>query len=231
MKVLFRHRVHSGREAFPRPGGAAGFTLVELLISVAIVGVLLAVLATSLPKFREKSESVRCMGNLKTIFQGLSGYLNDHEGIYPPAQLPEPLTLWYHVIQPYVDGTERSVESVEHPGWLNCPGKHFTSRDRLAVGYGWNYVGFGDVISDPVAKARIVSVDRPSETILAGDSPDVGVAREWWQNVYIYGERDLMAKRHAGTGNYLFVDGHIEAFTPEKLAEKSPGIFQSRKAN
>lgn len=201
----------------------------ELLVSVAVVGILLALLAASQTRFRERSQGVKCVGNLRIIFQGVSGYLSDHDGIYPPAQLPEPSTLWYHVIQPYIDGTGRQVESVDQPGWLNCPSKLFAGSHRQAVGYGWNYAGFGDVVTDPSGKTRVGMVDRPSETILAGDSPDVGAANEWWRNVYVYRERDFMAKRHDGAGNYLFADGHVETFTPEKLMREPLSIFLSRK--
>lgn len=228
MSARVTQRISPGRPV-PRSCAIAAFTLMEILVSAAIVSILLAILATALPKFRERSEGVKCAGNLKNIFQGVNGYLNDNNGIYPPAQLPQPSTLWYHVIEPYIEGAERSTDSVDQPAWLRCPSKRFSGSHRQAVGYGWNYTGFGDELSDPVGKTRLTMVDKPSATILVGDSPDVGAANEWWRNVYVYADSALMARRHGGAGNYLFVDGHIEIFTPENLAKESPRIFQSRK--
>ncbi len=60
------------------------FTLVELLIVVAIIGILIAVLLPALGRARKAGTSTACMSNLRSIGQALAAYsVNNDEQVIP----------------------------------------------------------------------------------------------------------------------------------------------------
>lgn len=62
-----------------------GFTIVELMVVVAIIGVLAAILYASLGGVREKARQAGCMSNLRQIGQALAMYRDDYSGSDTPA--------------------------------------------------------------------------------------------------------------------------------------------------
>ncbi len=61
-----------------------GFTLVELLIVIAIIGVLASIIIASLNTSRKKAYKVTTDQALKQMVTALQLYLNDTNGTYPP---------------------------------------------------------------------------------------------------------------------------------------------------
>ncbi len=77
-----RHESVSGlrRAAMVDAPRAGGFTIVELLVVVAILVVLVAVLVPSLGQAREQARRVKCMANQRTLAQAVLGFAEEHRG-------------------------------------------------------------------------------------------------------------------------------------------------------
>jgi len=60
-----------------------GFTLIEILVSVAIISILASMLLPVLGRSREKARRAHCMANLRSIGQAISAYSNDWNENYP----------------------------------------------------------------------------------------------------------------------------------------------------
>lgn len=60
-----------------------GFTLLELLIGIAVVAVLASIIVPSYGIVRARASSATCLSNLKALGTALNVYLQDHQMIMP----------------------------------------------------------------------------------------------------------------------------------------------------
>jgi prepilin-type N-terminal cleavage/methylation domain-containing protein/prepilin-type processing-associated H-X9-DG protein len=77
-----------------------GFTLMELLVVMAIVALLAAMLLPSLSRARAQGHSVACKNNLRQIGIALGMYVSEHRS-YPPFWSTKSCQLWPDRLLPY----------------------------------------------------------------------------------------------------------------------------------
>ena len=72
----------------------SGFSLVELLVSMAVIAILIALLLPAMTKARQQATSVQCKARLQQLGQAIAQYQNANNGKYPiAASLPNPIYL------------------------------------------------------------------------------------------------------------------------------------------
>lgn len=63
-----------------------GFTLVELLVVISVIGILMSILLPVFASVRESARRTKCSHNLMEIGNALSLYAEDYRGWYPPIE-------------------------------------------------------------------------------------------------------------------------------------------------
>ena len=114
-----------------RSGG--GFSLVELLVTIAIIAILASLLLPALGKARDRAKQIACLGNIRTFGMAISNYASDYGYIIASSY---PLTgagavPWYAQLRLYTGADVRNKFGCE--GDNGIPGSFYGDiRDRYA---------------------------------------------------------------------------------------------------
>ena len=122
------------------------FTILELLVIVAIIGILASLLLPSLKQARDKSRLAVCKNNLKQISYCFAMYHSDYQNIYPPFMSGSTNKIsWDDLLSDY-DGRNLSDEDKNKTNLNNslsfamyeCPDDDFPRRDTnpAIISYG-----------------------------------------------------------------------------------------------
>ena len=180
------------------------FTLIELLIVIAIIAILAGMLMPALGSAKERSTAVSCVNNQKQIGIASGLYIDDNRGIVPGATggwcCSRGTWVGKNVNQRRVDlRTKGSVASYTDPVSKGCPAVIALaiaqlgpqSEDGSATaqsvgtcrggGFGWNVnAGFRDLTTGG-AKLNASRILKPSQAVLLSDSQ-----LEWSAGLSVY---------------------------------------------
>ena len=123
------------RSSLPRP---PGFTLVELLVVVAVICILAALLLPAVGAARRASNDTKCISNLRQLGTAILAYATDHSSALPgpcPSGMANSLssnskTELIYYLQPYL-GLPKPTATAYYPDILHCP-----AADALAAQQG-----------------------------------------------------------------------------------------------
>lgn len=187
------------------------FTLIELLVVVSIISVLIALLLPSLRNARELAKQSVCNSQEKQIFQCLTGYSMDYNGVWPA--LTEGGLFWYTALFPYAYESRAYNYANVRFSIFHCP--VWTSGSSTNHGYGMNsrlVVQFHCTSSTDWA---MICLARPivSRISSPGVWPVAMDCDNWGSNSHL---KNQIAFRHVkgdpyGKASVLYCDGHVES--------------------
>ena len=95
-----------------------GFTLIELMVVVIILGILAVVIAPRIPALVRKAKEGAAKGALATLRSALNIYYSDNEGIYPRDQniesgAPQPTNVLGSLVPKYL----KKIPPITLPPW------------------------------------------------------------------------------------------------------------------
>lgn len=197
------------------------FTLIELLIVIAIIAILAAMLLPALAKVRERVRTTECLSSLKQvgIFMGI--YNSDYRGFYPPLKIGSSYSsnLWAKTLADlYMSG----LSYKQYYKKFACPSKkapYESTLDPWGVTYGMNaYLASPDPGSVPFygyTHAHPGLWKYPARTVLNNDSrfPDLHYKAYLVSTSYA----TYQWGHNSATGiNILCMDGHAEFILTNK---------------
>jgi len=180
----------NGKHGFFTEG--KGFTLVELLVVVAIIALLISILLPALQKAKEYARITVCLSNLKSLGLTFSQYAAENNDWYPASWACgginysdddyEPEYMWDTILRPYYDDINM----------IHCPSDTIPRESyyqkapvpedkRYPRSYGMNvnvsgkgpsHVSYCAGSPWPADVHKITEVTNPTDTLLLGDMWD-----------------------------------------------------------
>ena len=224
-----------------------GFTLIEMLTSVAIIAVLAALIFPAANAMLARGQSAKCMGRMKSIGTAVASHIADNNGAFPRGGWGDsggswnpPLPAgsgrsvgWLVDIWPYLG---KSLEVFECPAapatsptgqtsWTWMP-ESTASDPRYPMQYGYN--AQLNTNRDSMRKNnqnvdRIAAVARPSGLpvlidVVFQNNFYGGVANAFNPDAS-QTDGTSFATRHNGHGHVLWADGRVTAHTAEEWSK------------
>lgn len=202
---------------------ARAFTVIEMLVVLAIIALLISLLMPMLAQGRERAKQVKCASNLRQIYlSGVMGYVMDHDGWLPaPRHCEGPNYLyWPRVLKDYCGiaanhGSAGAIDLSEARRTIYiCPSDEKTSGAPSSAfwaptSYGINRANFIDIPGEPDDRPRykLSQVSSPaSSSYFMCHSPI-------WYSAAFLGDgywSSFLKPVHNNGVNTLYVDGHVE---------------------
>lgn len=215
------------------------FTLLELMIVVAIICILAALLFPALNNASNLAKQASCLNNLKQIGSASAIYADYNKG-WLPVGGTSALPNWKSEIAAYLGINSSAVDIPEHAkGVFLCrawkdPEAGINNNNR--GGYGWNFTYCGYLDSDPLVKNQrknIQAATKPGLTTLCGDATDWKSGGMWnYKLLYAPSQATNMAgncpvpaigNRHKKGINIVWLDSHASWMKQITLLSGSQG--------
>lgn len=222
------------------------FTLVELLVVIAVIAILAAIVLPSLSQAKFSARRIKCVNNLRQLGLASQMYWDENDGEafrYITGVSNAGTIYWFGWIEPWIPGNEGARAFDATPGalypYLNgrgvevCPSLDYSSHlfkpkaTGAAYGYGYNFYLSAPTNQPPV---KIQRASRTADIALLADagqindfqepaSPDNPLLEEFY---YINDTEPTVHFRHQRRANVLYCDGHVDVERP------APGSVDDR---
>lgn len=181
-----------------------GFTLVELLVVIAVIGLLVGLLLPALAGARASAQGVACLSQLRQVGIASVLYADDNSGRIARSTHADGVSIpgsWLFTLQDH--GLDRAIRY--------CPLDALRQEPARATSYATN-----DYLDAPPFN-RLTALPFPASTALAGETLEAAgfldhfhAALTPWSTPGHVGA-EMATTRHRGASNLLCADGHARA--------------------
>lgn len=207
-----------------RSANSSGFTLVELLTVIAIIGILASIIIPVVGSVRQRAKNSQCVSNLRQWSQAVLLYANEHKGTYGLRATAADGTANVYWCEMHTKVTQmlygpyfQSYQDLETS--RTCPA-YETVSGNATICYSMNrpYTDSKNTVASASA-ISLRAVTNPSSLLLMVEIDPAAQTNYWFigkAGLKAYVDpmfTDATKQRHGSTINAVFVDGHTAVVT------------------
>jgi len=216
-----------------RKGKSNGFSLVELLVAVAVVGLLTGVAFPAIQSGMGKAKLTQDLSNLRQIGQGILLYSGENQGNLPPTScLGEPS--WIGALRPYLgenyDNIRVSALDPNRQARKSAGGTSYLLNDEVDAAFdraGNPRPGLLQNQNRITDASKRLLLFPASRTKPAGEDHIHSGSMGRWHSLLAEINPDssgpVTRNRDGGSSAYLFADGHAEILPAKTLKARVDG--------
>ena len=219
--------------------GRAGFTVVELIVVIAIIAILASLLLPALARGKDAAKTTSCLSRLKQWNLTLAMYAEDNDEMIPRESfIPggTSINLWWNVRNPLahdvwynalpLEISERGavsfapsparVDFYDRAKLLHCPSALFPQSAEKDSAVFFSYAMNSKLILRPSTTVKLSTIQRPSDTVTfldnrLPDEPKVHPDQPTLEAGQPSAFASRFVTRHRQRGSLAFADGHVES--------------------
>ena len=210
----------------------SGLTLVELLVVIAVIGILAALLLPVLAQSKRRAQQIQCVGNMHQQGIALQNFLANNQGYPIPfgGKTADIHGSWQRQLEVGGFDVSKPARNFFEVGVWRCPsarwGAGVPPPGTYAAYYSYNVYGVEprgalwgtealglwghsslDGFTPPIRDSEVAN---PSDMMAIGESFYGGLILFRADLSYLE-SRGFASSRHQGKANVVFCDGHVES--------------------
>ncbi|EDM26865.1 hypothetical protein LNTAR_06454 [Lentisphaera araneosa HTCC2155] len=190
-----------------------GFTLIEVLVVMAVISILFSLLVPNLRRARKKATQAACLSQMRQIGYAWGMYWGDNNGNSIPDNNGWEAAAYYNNSQlkttVWTDHNVHLDLYINNKSLFRCPETQRASNHTNDSDY------FEHDYSKPTINVTIQAMDHASETVLGAETAFNGVP---------YWKRSRLEARHLAASNLLWADLHVSSRSHHSMSF-SPAWF------
>ena len=200
---------------------ASGFTLVELLTVIAIIGVLAAIMIPVVGSVRERAKAANCATNLRQTGVAIQTYISDNKGYLPPVghlgiapYFNADTRNFQYALLPYLSVAKSgswstsSLAGMSYSPTLDCPGfkgtagkSCFSIRETVTTADGEPLIPWGRIYQ---VGSQFLLTRKPTKHSLVPPNAEAIIDR-----IPTPADAHVNQPNHSGFQNALYFDWHV----------------------